>query len=91
MPFKHNTSRRRHIKKDVGDVSQVELLLDQIDRPIGQFTADGAYDGKPTYDTVINHSADAAIVIPPHANAIEPINLSAKGISISRQSAEAAE
>jgi hypothetical protein len=30
------------------DVSQVEPLLDQIDRPIGQFTADGAYDGAPS-------------------------------------------
>lgn len=42
--------------QDTGDVSQVEPLLDQIGGPIGQFTADGAYDGKPTYDTVINHA-----------------------------------
>ena len=55
-----------------GDASQVEPLLDHIDGPIGQFTADGAYDGKPTYDSVINHSAAAAIVIPPRANAVEP-------------------
>ena len=58
--------------EDTGDASQVEPLLDHIDGPIGQFTADGAYDGKPTYDTVINHSAAAAIVIPPRANAVEP-------------------
>ena len=58
--------------QDTGDASQVEPLLDHIDGPIGQFTADGAYDGKPTYDTVINHSAAAAIVIPPRANAVEP-------------------
>lgn len=32
--------------QDTGDVSQVEPLLDQIGGPIGQFTADGAYDGK---------------------------------------------
>ena len=31
--------------QDAGDASQVEPLLDQIDVPIGQFTADGAYDG----------------------------------------------
>jgi hypothetical protein len=29
------------------------------------------YDGKPTYDVVIRHSADAAVVIPPRANAVE--------------------
>jgi hypothetical protein len=28
----------------------------------------------PTYDTVINHNAAAAIVVPPRANAVEPIN-----------------
>jgi hypothetical protein len=59
--------------QDTGDVSQVAPLLDQIDSPIGQFTADGAYDGKPTYDAVIDHSAAAAIVIPPRVNAVEPI------------------
>ncbi|WP_432431771.1 IS5 family transposase, partial [Rhizobium leguminosarum] len=59
--------------QDAGDVSQVAPLLDQIGGPIGQFfTADGAYDGKPTYDAVIDHCAAAAIVIPPRANAVEP-------------------
>jgi hypothetical protein len=57
--------------QDAGDASQVEPLLDQIDMPIGQFTADGAYDGNPTYDAVTTHSADAAVVIPPRANAVE--------------------
>lgn len=38
--------------QDDGDATQVEALLDQIDDPIGQFTADGAYDGNPTYDAV---------------------------------------
>lgn len=56
---------------DMGDASQVEALLDQIDRPIGQFTAEGACDGGSIYEAVTNHSADAAIVIPPRANAIE--------------------
>ncbi|MBB3399587.1 hypothetical protein FHT71_006307 [Rhizobium sp. BK060] len=27
----------------------------------------------PIYDTVTNHSADAAIVIPPRSNAVEPL------------------
>ena len=57
--------------QDAGDASQVEPLLDQINMPIGQFTADGAYDGNPTYDAVTAHSADAAVVIPPRTNSVE--------------------
>ncbi len=57
--------------QDAGDPSQVEALLDQIEDPIRQFTADGAYDGKPTYDAAIKHSAGAPVVIPPRANAVE--------------------
>ncbi|RDL47471.1 hypothetical protein BLJAPNOD_06311 [Ensifer sp. M14] len=57
--------------QDMGDSSQVGPLLDQIDGPIGKFTADGAYDGDPTYDAVTKHSAGAAVVIPPRANAVE--------------------
>ena len=37
----------------------------------GQFAADGAYDGNPTYDAVTRHSAGAVVVIPPRANAVE--------------------
>jgi hypothetical protein len=33
--------------QDADDPSQVGPLLDQIDEPIGQVTADGAYDGSP--------------------------------------------
>ena len=47
-------------------------MLNQISIPIRQFTADGAYDGKPTYDAIIGHSVDAAVVIPPRVNAVEP-------------------
>ena len=57
--------------QDAGDASQVEAMLDQIDDPIGQFTGDGAYDGNPTYGAVTKHSAGAAVVIPPRANAVE--------------------
>lgn len=49
---------------EAGDALQVGPLLDQIDTPIDQFTADGAYDGDPTYGTVTNH-------IPPRANAVD--------------------
>jgi hypothetical protein len=57
--------------QDMSYASQVAPLLGKIDGPIGQFAADGAYDGKPIYDAIANHSADAAIVIPPRANAVE--------------------
>ena len=57
--------------QDGCDASQVGPLLDRIDMPIDQFTADGAYDGNPTYEAVAGHSPDAAVVIPPRANAIE--------------------
>ncbi|QRM35541.1 IS5 family transposase [Microvirga sp. VF16] len=57
--------------QDTGDASQVEPVLEQIDVPIGQFTADGAYDGKPAYDAVTSHSANAAVVIPPRVNAVD--------------------
>jgi hypothetical protein len=57
--------------QDTDDLSQVEPLLNQIDGEIGQFTADGAYDGKPTYGKVLRHSGLARVVIPPRATAVE--------------------
>jgi hypothetical protein len=60
--------------KETGDASQVKPLLDQIDDEIGQFTADGAYDGTPTYEAVLRHGAGAKVVIPPRSNAIKQPN-----------------
>jgi hypothetical protein len=57
--------------QDTGDASQVDPVLNQIAVPIGQFTADGAYDGNPTYDAVTSHSVGAMVVIPPRAKAVE--------------------
>lgn len=57
--------------QNAGDASQVEPLLDRIGVSIRQFTADGAYDGDPTYDAVTRHSPEAAVVIPPRANALD--------------------
>lgn len=57
--------------QDTSDASQVAQMLDRIDGTIGQFTADGAYDGKPVYNAILKHSAGAKIVIPPRTNAIE--------------------
>ena len=56
--------------QDVDDPSQVGLLLDQIDKPIGQVTADGAYDGDPPYQTIAQHGEDIAVVIPPRSTAV---------------------
>ena len=57
--------------QETGDTSQLKPLLDQIDDEIGKFTADGAYDGYPTYDAVFHHSAGARVIIPPRSNAVE--------------------
>jgi hypothetical protein len=57
--------------QETGNASQLEPLLDQIDDEIDQFTADGAYDGYPTYDAVLRHTAGARAVIPPRSNAVE--------------------
>jgi transposase len=54
---------------EVGDPSQVAPLLDQIEKTIASVTADGAYDGMPTYDVVAAHSKDIRVIIPPHAKA----------------------
>ncbi len=51
--------------QDVDDASQVGPLLEQIELPIEQVTADGAYDGEPTYQTTTAHDEAIAVVIPP--------------------------
>ena len=56
--------------QDADDPSQVGPLLDQIDEPIGQVTADGAYDGSPTYQTIAAHSDGIEVVIPPRSTAV---------------------
>jgi hypothetical protein len=53
-----------------GDVSLVGSLLDQIPGPIASVTADGAYDGEPTYRSVADHTPDAAVIIPPRSTAV---------------------
>ena len=63
--------------QETSDASQLQPLLDQIDDEIGQFTADGAYDGTPNYDAVLRHSAGARVVIPPRSNAVERPNAQA--------------
>jgi hypothetical protein len=55
---------------DVGDVSEVPDLLDQIKADIASLTADGAYDSEAVYDQVARRDPEAAVIIPPRATAI---------------------
>ena len=56
-------------EQDVDDPSQVGPLLDQIEHEIGQVTADGAYDGEPTYETIAQRDPQIEVVIPPRVTA----------------------
>ena len=52
---------------DSDDGFQVPALLDQIDRSIASFTADGAYDQDGVYKAVAKRSPDAPVVVPPRS------------------------
>ncbi len=56
--------------QDTDDPSQVGPLLDQIDDPIARVTADGAYDGVPTYQMIAAHGDGIDVVIPPRSTAV---------------------
>ena len=56
--------------QDVDDPSQVGPLLEQITQEFEQVTADGAYDGEPTYETIARRDPDIAVVIPARATAL---------------------
>ena len=56
--------------QDTDDPSQVGPLLDRIDDPIGRVTADGAYDGVPTYQTIAAYGDGIVVVIPPRSTAV---------------------
>lgn len=60
--------------QDVDDPPQIQPLIDQIPCDIDQVTADGAYDGEPTYETIAARSADIAVVIPPRVTAVPSEN-----------------
>jgi hypothetical protein len=46
-------------RDDVGDPAALPDLLDQVDAPVIQFLADGAYDGAPTRDLLKGRFVDA--------------------------------
>jgi transposase len=55
---------------DVGDVSELPELLDQIEADVASLTADGAYDGEAVYDAVAERHPEASVIIPPRTTAI---------------------
>jgi Transposase DDE domain len=55
---------------DVGDVSELPGLLDQVNAEIASVTADGAYDSEIAYDSVANSHPVADVIIPPRATAV---------------------
>jgi Transposase DDE domain len=55
---------------DVGDITEIPNLLDQIDADVASMTADGAYDGEAVYDAVAERHPEASIIIPPRATAV---------------------
>ncbi len=56
--------------QDADNPSQVGPLLDQIDDPIVRVTADGAYDGASTYQTIAAYGDGIEVVIPPRSTAV---------------------
>ena len=55
---------------DVGDPAAVADLLTQIVTPFETFIGDGAYDGEPVSQAVLNHQPDAEVAIPSHKTAV---------------------
>jgi hypothetical protein len=51
----------------VGDSEVINELVDQIDEPLGDVTADGAYDTRSTYDAI--NKRDGRVIIPPRSGA----------------------
>jgi hypothetical protein len=55
---------------DVGDVSKIPDLLDQIDAEIASMTADGASDGEAVYDAVAERHPSRVVIILPQATSV---------------------
>jgi hypothetical protein len=55
---------------DVGDVSEMPGLLDQIDAEVASITADGEYDAEAVYDAAAERHPEAVVIIPPRATAV---------------------
>src|SRR3954452_11890143 len=56
--------------KEADDGSQIGPLLDQIEGAVASITGDGAYDRDDVYAEVAARHPEAAVVVPPRANAV---------------------
>ena len=56
--------------RDAADGSQVGPLLSQMEGPAASFTGDGAYDQGDVYAEVTTRHPEAAVTVPPRANAV---------------------
>ena len=56
--------------REVDDAAELGPLLDQVGEPLAAVIADGAYDQDRVYDAVAEHSAEAAVIVPPRAAAV---------------------
>jgi hypothetical protein len=55
---------------ETGDPTTVPDMLGQITTPFKTFIGDGAYDGDPVSEAVLQKQPDAQVVIPPHKTAV---------------------
>jgi hypothetical protein len=55
---------------ETGDSTAVPDLLAQFDTPFDTFIADGAYDGDPVSQAVLDRQPAAQVIIPPHKTAV---------------------
>ena len=55
---------------DADDGAQIGPLLDQVNGPLASFTGDGAYDQEGVTASVTERHPEAAIIVPPRANAV---------------------
>ena len=55
---------------EVGDVTAVPDLLDQIDGSVASVTGDGAYDADVVYDEITHRHPEADVIIPPRSTAV---------------------
>ena len=58
--------------KDIGDLSMVGPLLEQIQSPLASVKADGAYDAEPVYRAIAERQPQPlpTVIIPPRATAV---------------------
>jgi hypothetical protein len=56
--------------EEVGDITAVPDLLDQIDDSVASVTGDGAYDADVVYDEISRRHPEADVIVPPRSTAV---------------------